>query len=111
MAARERVRRYREVGGASDLVRVELLVPAAKRDALIADAARLRARHREKKQRLKALCATAVDRYSVRLFDNVDLSRIDDPRKRGSIIANALMERGDARAFAMGRRILAEMEA
>lgn len=111
MSARDRVRRYREIGGASDLVRVEVLVPLAQRDAIVSEAARMRAAHREKKQRVKALCAKAVDRYAVRVFDNVDLSRVSDPLKQGSVIASALIERGDARAFAMGRQILAELEA
>ena len=110
MAVRDRVQKYRETGGASDLVRVEVLVPLSKRDEIIAGASRLRAEHRARKQRLQEMCSKAVERYAVRLFDNVDLGRVRDPARQASVIANALMERGDARAFVMGRRILAELE-
>jgi hypothetical protein len=110
MPARDRVRRYRESGGASDLVRVEVLVPSSRRADIIADAARMRAEHRARKQRVKALCAKALDRYAVRVLDNVDLSRLPDPVRQAPVIAGALMERGDARAFALGRKILAELD-
>lgn len=111
MSARERVRRYRETGAASDLVRVEVLVPASRRDAIVAEAARVRSAHRDKKERIAGLCADALALYPLRVLDNVDLGRIADPIRQGSVIAGALMERGDARAFALGRRILAEIEA
>jgi hypothetical protein len=110
MAVRDRVRKYRETGGASDLVRVEVLVPSARRDAIVAEAARMRSAHRDRKQRVARLCAEAVDRYAIRVFDNVDLSRVADPLEKGAVVARALMERGDARAFVMGRQILAELE-
>ncbi|MEW9805422.1 hypothetical protein [Mesorhizobium marinum] len=111
MAVRDRVRKYRETGGASDLVRVEVLVPASKRDAIVAEAAAMRSAHRDRKQRVAGICAKAIEQYPVRLLDNIDLGRISDPLKQGAVVARALMERGDARAFAMGRQILAELEA
>lgn len=110
MAARDRVRRYRKTGGASDLVRVEVLVPLSKRADIVANAAHMRAEHRARKQRVQALCSKAMDLYAVRLFDSVDLSRVPDVVRQAPVIANALMERGDARAFAIGRKILAELE-
>lgn len=110
MSVRDRVRKYRETGGASDMVRVEVLVPSSKRGEIVAGAARLRAEHRARKQRLQEICSKAVERYAVRLFDNIDLGRVGDPMRQAPVIANALMERGDARAFVMGRRILAELE-
>lgn len=110
MSARDRVRKYRQTGGASDLIRVEVLVPSSKRAEIVGDAARLRGEHRERKQRLHEICSKAVERYSIRLFDNVDLGRVQDPMLQARVIANALMERGDARAFVMGRQILAELE-
>lgn len=111
MSVRDRVRRYRQTGGAADLVRVEVLVPLSMRDDIVAAAAHMRAEHRAKKQRVQALCSEAMDRYAIRLFDNVDLSRVPDVSRQAPVIAGALMERGDARAFAMGRRILAALEA
>ncbi|ASY66274.1 hypothetical protein SJ05684_b52920 (plasmid) [Sinorhizobium sojae CCBAU 05684] len=53
----------------------------------------------------------AAESYGIRVFDNIDLSRIDSLAGQSRIIANALIERGDARAFAMGRRMLSELEA
>lgn len=111
MSARDRVRRYRENGGASDLVRVEVLIPASSRSAIVSEAARMRAEHRSRKQRLTDLCEKAVDRYAVRVFDNVDLARVPDPGQQARVIAGALMERGDAGAFVLARKILSEVEA
>lgn len=109
MPARDRVRKYRETGGASDLVRVEVLVPSSRRDEIVADAARMRAEHRARKKRLQEICDLAVDRYALRVLDNVDLGRVKGIERQAPVIADALMERGDARAFAMGRRILEEL--
>lgn len=110
MAVRDRVRKYRQTGGASDLVRVEVLVPSDRREDVLATAASMRAEHRARKQRIDELCRKAVNGYGVRLFDNIDLSRLDDPLARAGVIASALMERGDARAFVIGRKLLAELE-
>jgi hypothetical protein len=111
MSARDRVRRYRENGGASDLVRDEVLVPASSRSAIVSEAARMRDEHRQHKQRLKDLCDDAVDRYAVHIFDNIDLARVADPLQQARVIAGALMERGDASAFVLARKILSEVEA
>jgi len=59
---------------------------------------------------LEALCRRALSQYGVRVLDNVDLSRLDGSAARGFVIARALMERGDARAFAMAREILSFLE-
>ena len=56
------------------------------------------------------MCAKAIALYGVRLLDNIDLDRVAGIERRGPVIASALMERGDARAFAMGRRILDALE-
>jgi hypothetical protein len=42
----------------------------------------------------------------VRILDNVDLDRLPDLRSRVAVVARALIDRGDARAFAMGRKML-----
>lgn len=110
MGARDRVKKYREVGGASDLVRVEVLVPRSRRDEIVADAARLRADFRERKEHVRELCMKAAERYSVRMLDNVDLARIPGVMDQAAVIADALLERGDARAFVLGRRIQAALE-
>ncbi|MGF9563648.1 hypothetical protein [Neorhizobium sp. JUb45] len=110
MAIHDRIKRYRVSGGAADLVRVEVLVPSHKRQDILDNAATLRAGHRQKKQRLQELMDRALQLYSLRILDNIDLDRLPDIHDRSRVIANALMERGDARAFAIGRRLLAEME-
>ena len=92
-------------------MRVEVLVPADRRDEIVSTAARLRGEHRASKARVDALCAEAMDRYRARILDNVDLDRLEKPAQRASVIARALMERGDANAFKLGRHILAELGA
>jgi hypothetical protein len=93
------------VGGAADLVRVEVLVPPHARDQVVAAAARLRAEHRRVKE-LESLYERALRSYRVRILDNVDLDRLPDLRSRAAVAARALIDRGDARAFALGRQIL-----
>ncbi|ASW06767.1 MULTISPECIES: hypothetical protein [unclassified Rhizobium] len=109
MAARDRIQRYRESGGASDLVRVEVLVPAACRNDILSQAAEMRAEHRQRKERLRENVEEALDRYGTRLLDNIDLDRLPDLAQKARVIASALMERGDAHAFAIGRRMLDEV--
>lgn len=109
MTARDRVKRYRETGGAADLVRVEVLVPQAGRDAIVSAASRLREEHRAEQLRLRGHLERALELYGSRLTDNIDLERAGDLRSRARIVANALMERGDARAYVIGRQMLAEL--
>jgi hypothetical protein len=59
---------------------------------------------------LEAICDRALRQYGARVLDNVDLSRLDGIAARAFVIAGALMERGDARAFALGRKILSSIE-
>ena len=109
MAARERIKRYRESGGAHDLVRVEVLVPKASRHEILRAASGLRAAHRAKKERLADFIMTATELYGLRISDNIDLEKLTDLPQKARVVANALMERGDARAYAMGRKIVAEL--
>jgi hypothetical protein len=104
-AAHKRVRKYRREGGAADLVRVEVLVPPSARDEILAAASRLRAEHRGNKT-LRSLYDNALKLYGPRILDNVDLDRLPDLRSRAAVVARAMIDRGDARAFAIGRQIL-----
>jgi hypothetical protein len=70
-------------------------------------AAKLRSEHRDSKE-LRRLCDRALSLYGARVLDNVDLDRLPALRARAGVIARALMERGDARAFVLGREILAQ---
>ncbi|MFK0163103.1 hypothetical protein [Rhizobium sp. NPDC090279] len=109
MAVRDRIQRYRESGGASDLVRVEVLVPAIRRNDILSHAAEMRAEHRQRKERLQRNLDEALARYGVRLLDNIDLDRLPDLALKSKVVADALIERGDARAFVLGRRMLGEI--
>jgi len=104
-AARDRVKKYRKEGGAADLIRVEVLVPPMARDEIVAHASRLRAAHRANKE-LRSLYEKALRSYGPRILDNVDLDRLPDLRSRAAVAARAMIDRGDARAFAMGRQML-----
>jgi hypothetical protein len=107
MSVRKRIEKYRSTGGAADLVKVEVLVPPSARDDILRLAARLRSEHRDSKE-LRKLCDRALSLYGARVLDNVDLDRLPALRARAGVIARALMERGDARAFVLGREILAQ---
>jgi hypothetical protein len=105
MSVRKRIEKYRSSGGAADLVKVEVLVPPSARDDVLRLAARLRSQHRDSRE-LRELCDRALSLYGPRVLDNVDLERLADLRARAGVIARALMERGDAPAFVLGRKIL-----
>ena len=105
IAARNRVKKYRNEGGAADLVRVEVLVPLSARDEIIALASRARDVHRRNKE-LRLLFDEALRLYRTRILDNVDLDRLPDLKSRAAVAARAMIDRGDARAFAMGRDML-----
>jgi hypothetical protein len=107
MSVRKRIAKYHSSGGAADLVKVEVLVPPSARDDILRLAARLRSEHRDSKE-LRRLCDRALSLYGARVLDNVDLDRLPALRARAGVIARALMERGDARAFVLGREILAQ---
>src|SRR5882757_137038 len=107
MSVRRRIEKYHSSGGAADLVKVEVLVPPSAREDVLRLAARLRSEHRNSKE-LRRLCDRALSLYGARVLDNVDLDRVPALRARAGVIARALMERGDARAFVLGREILAQ---
>jgi hypothetical protein len=109
-AAHKRVKKYRSEGGAADLARVEVLVPSSARKEILAIAARLRAEYRGNKE-LRSLYDNALRSYRARILDNVDLDRLPDLRSRAAVVARALIDRGDARAFAMGRQMLDRVSA
>jgi hypothetical protein len=116
MSAQKRVQKYRSVGGAADLARVEVLVPPSARDEVVAFASRLRSEHRNTPEylntkELRGMCDRALASYRTRILDNVDLDRLPDLRSRAAVIARAMIDRGDARAFALGREMLAHIGA
>jgi len=89
---------------------VEVLVPPQARDQILAAAMQLRARHRHDK-RLHALFDEALAKYRTRILDNIDLDRVPEFSAKAAVVARALMERGDARAFRLARQMLAHIGA
>jgi hypothetical protein len=87
-----------------------VLVPPSARKEILALALRLRAEHRRNKE-LRSLYDNALRSYGVRILDNVDLDRLPDLRSRAAVVARAMIDRGDARAFAMGRQMLDRLDA
>jgi hypothetical protein len=106
MGHRDRIRKYREHGGAADLVRVEVLVPRYGRQEVVAAAQRIRSEHRRRREKISPLLAMALSRYGTRVLDNVDLNRLDDIRQRARVVGRALQERTDARGFILGRQLM-----
>ena len=72
---------------------------------ILAIASRLRAEHRGNKE-LRSLYDNALRSYRTRILDNIDLDRLPDLRSRAAVVARAMIDRGDARAFAIGRQML-----
>ena len=104
-AAHKRIQKYRSEGGAADLVRIEVLVPPSARNKILEAASRYRAEHRAQKE-LRSLYDDALKLYRARILDNIDLDRLPDFRSRAAVVARAMIDSGDARAFAMGRQML-----
>ena len=82
-----------------------MLIPPSARREILAIASRLRREYRANKE-LRALYDNALRSYGTRILDNVDLDRLPDFRSRAAVVARAMIDRGDARAFAMGRQML-----
>jgi len=55
------------------------------------------------------LIRIATERYGLRVFDNIDIEKLNDLPQKARVVANALMERGDARAYAMGRGMIIQL--
>jgi hypothetical protein len=106
MSVQDRIKRYRQSGGAADLVRVEVLVPADRREEVLALAAAMRDEHRRRRDRLQDLIDRAVERYGVRIMDNLDLSRLPNADAKARVIGKSLMAKGDSVAFVMGRQLV-----
>jgi hypothetical protein len=69
-----------------------------------------RRQHRGNKE-LRSLYDDALRLYRTRILENVDLDRLPDLRSRAAVAARAMIDRGDARAFAMGRQMLGRVDA
>jgi hypothetical protein len=63
------------------------------------------------KQHPDSACESAIAEalriYGIRAVENIDLDKLPDAKSKARVLGNSLMERGDARAFAMGRALVA----
>lgn len=105
-SANERVYRSRERRREAGLKRVEVFVPVDQVDKLKAYAAQLReGSESEAVKEARKLIAKAYRKFRARCLDNIDV----DPEKAGladaAVIAAALMHRGNAEAYSLGKRI------
>lgn len=57
-------------------------------------------------EQLRSLYEEALRSYGPRILDGIDLDRLPDLRSRAAVAARAMIDRGDARAFVVGRQML-----
>ena len=106
VSANERVYRFRERRRQAGLKRVEVFVPADRVDQLKAYAAQLReGSESEAVKEARKLIEKAYRTYRAKCLDNIDI----DPEKAGladaAVVAAALMHRGNAEAYELGRKL------
>ena len=63
-----------------------------------------------RKPDVERLLSEALALYGTRIRDNLDLDRLATIDAQARVVGRALMERGDARAFVLGRRLAAAAE-
>lgn len=106
--ANYRVKTSRERRAAAGLKRVEVYVPAEKADLLRAYAAQLReGSQSESLQKVRKLIASAYKRFHASCLDNIRIDPGSANFGDAAIVATALMHRGNAEAFKLGRQIRA----
>lgn len=102
----ERVSRSRERQRRAGLVRVEVSVPKEHVDAVKAHAAQLREGSRSKRlKEIRKLLAKAYRQYHASCLDNIGIKPEEANFGDAAVVAAALMHRGDAEAYKLGRSI------
>jgi hypothetical protein len=109
MTGSARSKRYFSEGAGVGLVRVEVLVPPAAREVILAEAARLRAEHRQAdawNERLELLYSEAVDKFGPRCLWNIKpLKTLDGMR----VIADHLRKHAGMDAWRLAAKITEEI--
>jgi hypothetical protein len=101
-----RVSKSRQRRRLAGLKRVEVLVPADHADAVRAYAAQLReGSQSESLVRLRKLIASAYQRFHAMCLDNIQVNPEKADFADAAIVAAALMHRGNAEAYKLGREI------
>lgn len=106
LAQKERVRKSRERRQQAGFKRVEVLVPAEKADLLKAYAAELReSSDSEVRIQVRKLLEKAYSKYHASCLDNIQVDPDKADLADAAIVAAALMHRGNAEAFKLGREL------
>lgn len=102
----ERVHRSRERRRQAGLKRVEVFVPVDKVDMVKAYAAQLReGSESEALREVRKLVAKAYRKFHARCLDNISVNPDKANFADAAIVAAALMHRGNAEAYTLGRQI------
>jgi len=105
-SVRERVRQSRERHRRAGLKRIEVIVPEDKADLLRAYAAQLREGSRsEVIEQVRKLVRKAYRKFHARCLDNIHIDPDSADLADAAVVAAALMHRGNAEAFKLGRQI------
>lgn len=103
---KERVHQLRIRRLQAGLKRVEVLVPANQVDMLKAYAAQLReGSHSEVMSEVRKLIAKAYRKYRASCLDNINVIPESADLPDAMVVAAALMHRGNADAYELGRQI------
>lgn len=103
---RVRVRQSRERRRQAGLKRVEVVVPEDKADLVKAYAAQLREGSRsEVIAQVRKLVKKAYQKFHARCLDNIHVDPDSADLADAAVVAAALMHRGNAEAFELGRQI------
>ena len=102
----ERVRQSRERRRRAGLKRIEVFVPEDKADLVKAYAAQLREDSQsEVLGQVRKLVAKAYRKFQVRCLDNIHVDPDSADLADAAVVAAALMHRGNAEAYKLGRQI------
>lgn len=102
----QRVRQSRERRRRAGLKRIEVFVPSDKADLVKAYAAQLREGSRSQVvSQVRKLVAKAYRKFRASCLDNIDVDPDSADLADAAVVAAALMHRGNAEAFRLGRQI------
>lgn len=102
----ERVYQSRERRRQAGLKRVEVFVPVDKVDMVKAYAAQLReGSQSEAMQEIRKLVAKAYRKFHASCLDNININPENADFGDAAVVAAALMHRGNAEAFKLGKQI------
>ena len=106
LSAKERVYQLRKRHRQAGLKRVEVLVPEGQADLVKAYAAQLRdGSQSDRMNKVRQLIGKAYERHYARCLDNISIDPEEADFADAAVVAAALMHRGNADAYKLGRQI------